>query len=147
MNLREQVLANLDSCARSIDTTSKDLITLSELGLSECEGEYYNWSRKFTLTNLNPNDVTMFTRMLIEKVKKFDKNFDTSSGTMSLSAEYNGVKVILQYNPPKTCTVERVEEEIEIPEKPAIPAHKEKVVRFVTKGDCVPIMAQEISSD
>lgn len=70
---------------------------------------------------------------------KVTKDFDQEFNHIGLSANVNGVRVKVMFTPPETCTVERVEEEVDVEEK-VIPAHKEKRTRFVLKGDCGPLL-------
>jgi len=79
-------------------------------------------------------------RILLPKVHKWDKSFDETQNKIRLTAKFMGVDVILEDAPPETCTVEKVEEEIEVPEK-VVPAHTEKKVRYVLKGDCDPLLS------
>lgn len=79
---------------------------------------------------------------LLPKVGRWDKGFDETNNHLTLSTVYGGVKIILTAEPPKTCQVELIEENIEVPEK-VIPAHTETKKRFVLKGDCDPLMASK----
>lgn len=79
-------------------------------------------------------------RLLMPKIGKWKKSFDEESNLLKLEGEYKGVRIILQDTPPETCTVEKIEEEVEVPEQ-VIAAHTETKVRYVLKGDCDPLLA------
>lgn len=78
---------------------------------------------------------------LLPKVGKWEKSFDPVNNLVILTAYYKDVRLRLTDAPPSTCTVEKVEEEVEVPEK-VTPAHTEKKVRYVLKGDCDPLLAE-----
>ena len=78
-------------------------------------------------------------KALISKVGAFRKSFDDKNNIIRLTAVYKGVEIRLEDKPPDTCTVERVEEEVKVAEQ-VIPAHVEKLVRWVMTGDCDPLM-------
>lgn len=86
-------------------------------------------------------------KVLLPKVGKWEKSFNGELNLIRLTGYYNGVRIVLQDTPPDTCTVRKVEEEVEIPEK-VIAAHTEKKVRYVLEGDCDPLMtARETQSE
>jgi hypothetical protein len=67
------------------------------------------------------------------------KGFDEELNQLSLAAKVLGVKIEVVFTPPNTCTVERVEEDVIVPEE-LVPAHTEKKVKYVLKGDCGPML-------
>ena len=77
-------------------------------------------------------------RLLADKGIKFEKSIEQSSGSYVLRAEYKRVKLHIFGVPPEGCKIERIEEEVDVPE---VPAHKEKKVRFVPVGNCEPLLA------
>ena len=79
-------------------------------------------------------------RILLPKIGTFQKSFNERENQIVLTGTYNGVDIILHDKPPETCTVETVEEEVEVA---AVPAHVEKRVRYVLKGDCDPLLARD----
>ena len=81
-------------------------------------------------------------RLLLPKVGRFEKSFDENTNEIVLTAEYRGVTIILKDRTPETCTVERIEEEVEIPET-VTPAHTEKRVKYALKGDCDPLLSSK----
>jgi hypothetical protein len=76
---------------------------------------------------------------ILPNVGKFIKGFDEQRNRLTLTATYNGIKIILTDEPPNTCHVEKVIEEVVVPER-VIPEHTEKRVRYQLSGDCDPIM-------
>lgn len=89
--------------------------------------------------------LAQIARLLLPKVGKFEKGFNQQQNMLTLTCTYRDVILVLTDAPPKTCTVERVEEEVDIPEK-VVPAHKEKKVRYVMVGDCDPLMQTHIET-
>lgn len=79
-------------------------------------------------------------RLLLPKVGRFEKSFDGEHNLLRLTAEYRGVRLIIEDTPPNTCTVKCIEEEVEVPET-VVPAHTEKKVRYELEGDCDPLLA------
>lgn len=88
--------------------------------------------------------LSQIARRILPKVGKLEKGFNEQYNYMTLTAMYNGIKIVIKDETPKTCTVECVEEEIEVPEQ-LVPAHTKKVVKFRLVGDCDPIFADESS--
>lgn len=78
-------------------------------------------------------------KALLPKVGKWEKSFNDELNLIRLTGHYNGVRIVLQDTPPDTCTVRKVVEEVEIPEK-VIVAHTEKKIRYVLEGGCDPLM-------
>ena len=103
------------------------------------------WTMEGGETSLSVVDTTPTlgdaARVLLYKVGKWTKEFDGDNNRIRLIGEYKGVRIILEDTPPETCTVEKIEEEVEVPEK-VIPAHKEIKTRFVLKGDCDPLLTE-----
>lgn len=81
-------------------------------------------------------------RVLLPKIGHLDKSYDEDNNKILLTGSYRGVRIILEDTPPETCTVEKVEEEVEVPEK-VIAAHTKKRTRFKLVGDCEPLMKSE----
>ena len=82
---------------------------------------------------------------MLPMVGKFTKGFDEERNKITLTATYKGIKIVLSDQTPDTCHVEKVVEEVEVPEK-VIPAHTEKRVKYVLAGDCDPLMAEAAQS-
>lgn len=78
-------------------------------------------------------------RILLPKVGKWEKSFDGEHNLIQLTGYYRGVRVVLEDTPPDTCTVHKIEEEVEVLEQ-VVAAHTEKKVRYVLEGDCDPLM-------
>lgn len=78
-------------------------------------------------------------QILLPKVGKWAKDFDETRNLIRLVGEFKGVRIVLQDTPPDTCTVRKIEEDVEVPEK-IIAAHTEKKIRYVMEGDCDPLM-------
>lgn len=78
-------------------------------------------------------------KLLLPKVGKWEKSFDETTNEIVLKTEYKGVRIQLRDRTPETCTVEKVEETVEVPEE-TIAAHTETRVRYVLKGDCDPLL-------
>lgn len=70
----------------------------------------------------------------LPKVGKWEKGFNEASNEITLTGEYKGVKIVLVDATPATCTVETVEEEVEVP------ATSYKKRKYVLKGDCDPLL-------
>ncbi len=79
---------------------------------------------------------------LLTKVGRWTKSFDATNNLIQLTGEYRNVRIVVQDAPPATCTVQKVEEEVEVPEQ-IIAAHTETKVRYVMVGDCDPLMTQQ----
>jgi len=83
---------------------------------------------------------TEFLRRMLHLVGKLDKKFDESAGRFNLIGTKDGITLTLHIGAPATCTITRVEEEVDVP---AVEAHKKTVVKYVTSGDCEPLLAPE----
>lgn len=165
-NVRDYLLAT----SKSVGRLSHALEVIEELGIADLRCypsiDYYSANQiSIRLTPAHDSGIGLFTdghsiamemvdttpvmlqiaRLLLPKVGKFDKGFEEEQNNITLTCVYRDVKLVLYDSPPKTCTVERVEEVIEVPEK-VIPAHKEKKVRFVMVGDCDPLMQTHIET-
>jgi hypothetical protein len=80
-------------------------------------------------------------RLLLPKVGKFEKSYDSEKNLLKLTANFKGVRIILEDTPPETCHVEKVEYEEEIPEH-VEPARTVKKVKYNLVGDCDPLLAR-----
>lgn len=128
---------------------------LKELGILETETDYdtpylspYGDQPSITLkprhvlgvlTDVEVGDTALAraAKVLLPKVGSWDKGFDSSTNEITLTGTVKGVKVILKGATPATCTVETVDEDVEIP------ASKYKRVKYRLVGDCDPVMAVE----
>jgi hypothetical protein len=86
--------------------------------------------------------MSQIARKMLPVVGRLEKGFDAERNEVSLTAVYLGIRIVIKDETPKTCSVERVEEEIDVPEK-IVPAHKEKKVTYKLVGDCDPLLADE----
>ena len=96
----------------------------------------------FELTKSTP--LKLVVRHLLPKVHEFDKSFDETRNQLKYTAVYKDVRVVLISSPPNTCKIEKVEEEVEVPEV-VTPVHTEKKVRYVMMGDCDPLLSEPLS--
>lgn len=98
---------------------------------------YYGWG-----TSESSEQAAAMAKQILPKVGRIEKSFNEDTRDMEMRCTYKGIDIILRFSTPNTCTVEKVEEEVEVPEVPAVPAHTEKKVRYVLKGDCDPLMSK-----
>lgn len=73
----------------------------------------------------------------LPKVGKWEKGFNGESNEITLTGEYKGVRIVLIDATPDTCTVEKVEEVVDLP------AHSYVRRKYVLKGDCDPLLASQ----
>ena len=169
--VREQIQNSYANYAKTLARIGMIETVAEDLGLAEMEfyleyrtedTDYRTWQDRGPYIKLQPHHVPGLTaayqlvdttptladaaRVLMPKVGRLEKSFDEDKNKIRLTGVYNGVRVILEDTPPSTCTVEKIEEEVEVPEQ-VIEAHTEKKVRYVLKGDCDPLMAREQVAD
>lgn len=114
------------------------LETYGDLGIAISLYRQQGLSAAFEQTETNPLQIV--ARRLLPTVGILTKGFNDKQNELTLSTTVRGVAVKFAMSTPQSCTVEAVEEEVEVAEQ-VIPAHTEKKVRYVLKGDCAPLMA------
>jgi hypothetical protein len=81
-------------------------------------------------------------RTLAKYGKTVEKGFDAEGNRLVLTTMIDGVKVEARFSTPETCTVERVSEEVVVPEH-FVPEHTETRMRYRLVGDCGPLLKSE----
>ena len=96
----------------------------------------------FGLTDTTPT-LGDAAKVLLPKIGRFEKGYDARNNLLTLTAHYKGVRIVLKDTPPDTCTVEKVEEEEELP---ASPAYTRTVTRYRLIGDCNPLLGPKTNA-
>ncbi len=118
---------------------------ITELKLNEKSGSINNYSDPPTL-QVRLDSVEEIAAIL-PVLGRLTKEYHPESKEIHLVGEFKGVKIVFETSLPSTCTVEEVEEDVKVPEKPGIPAveagpaHVEKVKKYRMVGDCDPLLA------
>jgi hypothetical protein len=151
MSLKDTFLSIFLYQAETAGKTHTLYSVAEELGLLDANDESYYASENLygqmsitlsfygTFSATASENLATVAKTLLPKLGELRKEFDETQNRISLVAEYKGVKIVLSSETPKTCTVEKVEETVEVPEQ-IVPAHVEKKVRWVMKGDCDPLI-------
>lgn len=141
MTIKEIINQHIKYNTDEIKKESDKLTLCSILGIlnQECSS-IYRWSDQLHINCKNESQLKSFVDILLSKVHKFNKEFKEKSGTFEYTGTYvneeEEITITLEVTP-TTCTIEKIEEEVEIP------ARKEKRVRYVPVGDCNPLMSLE----
>jgi hypothetical protein len=154
MRIVEDIQKEIVSYGQYLRNVTRIAAVIDFLGLNELEG----WASVDAILCVEDlpsvsigckNDESTLDEVArkLAKAGKVTKGFDESGNRLELTVVTGGVNVKVKFQPPSTCTVEKVEEEVEVPEK-VVPAHTEKRVRFKLVGDCGPLLkAQEAQAD
>lgn len=143
----EQLQETLVQDTKWLSNLSTIINLIGESGLYDAEASVAVQTYSFSETDLpyvkiSPfsfSDLPSIAKRLLPFVGKFEKSFDEKENQVILTGTYQGIKVILWDYPPNTCTVERIEEDVLVPEQ-VVPEHTEKKVRYRLVGDCDPIL-------
>lgn len=129
---------------KTLDGEFKDLGPYLKLEPAHVPGVGFGMNKDGPTMELTDTTPTLgeAARLLLSKIGQLDKSYDEDTNKIRLTGTYKGVRIILEDTPPSTCTVEKIEEEVEVPEK-VIAAHTEKQVRYKLVGDCEPLMKKE----
>ena len=125
---------------RSIEAEKEALAAIESLGeLAGADWVYASGYQKAVLISVydgNAKEIALLALNRIREISdrpplKADKQFDSSSGKISYTVRGlpNGWKTVVSGGDPR-CRVERIEEEVEVPEKVEA-AHTETKVRYV----------------
>lgn len=152
MSLKDTFLNSFRYQAEAQGKTHKLYMVADELGLLDADDNNYYASENtygdvmslhlsfyYNYGTTPAAEMARLAKQLLPKLGELRKEFDETQNRLRLVADYKGVQIMLEAEPPKTCMVEKVEEVVEVPEQ-IVPAHTEKKVRWVMTGDCDPLM-------